>query len=111
MVHTRYYDLPVDDKLLTEGAIDGMLSALGDDHTRYLSPKDEEAARQSMSGEFQGIGAEVEGRDGFITVVSPIEGSPAEAAGLQPGTRHYPYGPEKRARQRPGQKFGLHLPL
>lgn len=87
LVHTRYYDLPVDDNLLTEGAIDGMLSVLGDDHTRYLSPSDEEAARQSMSGEFQGIGAEVEGRDGFITVVSPIEGSPAEAAGLQPGDR------------------------
>ncbi len=87
LVHARYYDLPVDDELLTEGAIDGMLSVLGDDHTRYLSPQDEEAARQSMSGEFQGIGAEVEGRDGFITVVSPIEGSPAEAAGLLPGDR------------------------
>ena len=87
LVHTRYYDQPVDDELLTEGAIDGMLAVLGDDHTRYLSPADEEAARQSMSGEFQGIGAEVEGRDGYITVVSPIEGSPAEAAGLQPGDR------------------------
>ena len=73
--------------MLTEGAIDGMLAVLGDDHTRYLSPTDEEAARQSMSGEFQGIGAEVEERDGYITVVSPIEGSPAEAAGLQPGDR------------------------
>ncbi len=87
MVHARYYDLPVDDELLTEGAIDGMLAVLGDDHTRYLSPRDEEAARQSMSGEFQGIGAEVEGRDGFITVVSPIDGSPAAAADLRPGDR------------------------
>lgn len=87
LVHARYYDLPVDDDLLTEGAIDGMLAVLGDDHTRYLSPADEEAARQTMSGEFQGIGAEVEERDGYIAVVSPIEGSPAEAAGLQPGDR------------------------
>lgn len=87
LVHARYYDLPVDDKLLTEGAIDGMLAVLGDDHTRYLPPMDEEAARQSMSGEFQGIGAEVESRDEFITVVSPIDGSPAEAAGLRPGDR------------------------
>lgn len=87
LVHARYYDLPVDDELLTEGAIDGMLAVLGDDHTRYLSPRDEEAARQSMSGEFQGIGAEVEGRDGFITVVSPIDGSPAAAADLRPGDR------------------------
>lgn len=87
LVHARYYDLPVDDALLTEGAINGMLAVLGDDHTRYLSPVDEEVSRQAMSGEFQGIGAEVEGRDGFITVVSPIDGSPAEAAGLRPGDR------------------------
>ncbi|MFO7682378.1 MAG: S41 family peptidase, partial [Chloroflexota bacterium] len=87
LVHTRYYDQPVDDALLTKGAIDGMLAALNDDHSRYLSPADEVAARQTMSGEFQGIGAEVESRDDFITIVSPIDGSPAEAAGLRPGDR------------------------
>lgn len=87
LVHTRYYDQPVDDALLTKGAIDGMLAALEDDHSRYLSPGDEAAARQTMLGEFQGIGAEVESRDGFITIVSPIDGSPAEAVGLRPGDR------------------------
>ena len=85
LVHARYYDQPVDDVLLTKGAIDGMLAVLDDPHTRYLSPTDEEAARDAMSGEFQGIGAEVEAVDQDIVIVSPIEGSPAEAAGLQPG--------------------------
>jgi len=85
LVHARYYAQPVDDVLLTKGAIDGMLAVLDDPHTRYLSPVDEEAARETMSGEFQGIGAEVEAVDDNIVVVSPIEGSPAEAAGLQPG--------------------------
>jgi carboxyl-terminal processing protease len=85
LVHTRYYDLPVDDDLLTQGAIEGMLAALEDQHTRYLTPADETAAREAMSGEFQGIGAEVEAVDDTIVIVSPIEGSPAEAAGLQPG--------------------------
>ena len=44
LVHTRYYELPVDDVTLTDGAIDGMMSSLGDDYTRYLPPADEEAA-------------------------------------------------------------------
>ncbi len=85
LLHERYYQQPLDDTLLVEGAIDGMLATLEDDHTRYLSPQDQKAAEESMSGEFQGIGAEVEGVDGNITIVSPIDGSPAEAAGLQPG--------------------------
>ncbi|MBE2200072.1 MAG: S41 family peptidase [Anaerolinea sp.] len=85
LVHARYYEQPVDDVLLTQGAIEGMLAALGDAHTRYLSPEDESVARERMSGEFQGIGAEVESSNGDITIVSPIDGSPAQAAGLRPG--------------------------
>ncbi|MCA9954050.1 MAG: S41 family peptidase [Anaerolineales bacterium] len=85
LVHERYLRQPVDDTALVEGAIDGMLAALGDPHTRYLSPQDQQAAEESMDGEFQGIGAEVEDVDGNITVVAPIDGSPAAAAGIQPG--------------------------
>jgi carboxyl-terminal processing protease len=85
LVHDRYLRQPVDDVALIEGAIDGMLATLDDPHTRYLSPQDQSAAQESMAGEFQGIGAEVEDVDGNITVVSPIDGSPAEAAGIQPG--------------------------
>jgi len=85
LVHTRYYEQPVDDTVLMEGAINGMLSVLEDPHTRYLSPEAERAAQQSMEGEIQGIGAEVEAVDDNIVIVSPIEGSPAEAAGLLPG--------------------------
>jgi carboxyl-terminal processing protease len=85
LIHDRYLRQPVDDVALVEGAIDGMLATLGDPHTRYLSPQDQSAAQESMAGEFQGIGAEVEDVDGNITVVTPIDGSPAEAAGIQPG--------------------------
>jgi carboxyl-terminal processing protease len=85
LVHERYLRQPVDDTVLIEGAIDGMLATLEDPHTRYLSPQDQLAAQESMDGEFQGIGAEVEDVDGAITVVSPIDGSPAQAAGIQPG--------------------------
>ncbi|MCP4360769.1 MAG: S41 family peptidase, partial [Chloroflexi bacterium] len=85
LVHTRYYQQPVDDVILVEGAIVGMLDTLDDTHTRYLSPEDQEAAERNFDGKYQGIGAEVENVEGYITIVSPIDGSPAEAAGLMPG--------------------------
>ena len=85
LVQDRYFEQPIDQLALAEGAIDGMLATLGDQNTRYLSPIDEEAARDSMSGEFQGIGAEVASVDGDITIVAPIDGSPAEGVGLLPG--------------------------
>lgn len=85
LVHASYYQQPIDDVALVEGAIVGMLATLEDEHTRYLSPEEQAAAERSFSGEYQGIGAEVESVDGNITVVSPIDGSPAQAAGLRPG--------------------------
>ena len=85
LVNNRYFDQPVDNVTLMEGAIEGMLATLGDDNTRYLSPRDEARARQDMGGEISGIGAEVEMRDGRIVIVSPIDDSPAARAGLQPG--------------------------
>ncbi|MCA9969361.1 MAG: S41 family peptidase [Anaerolineales bacterium] len=85
LVHNRFYQQPLNDNRLVEGAIDGMLAILDDPHTRYLSPDDEAAARARMEGEFQGIGVEVESVDGNITIVAPIDGSPAAEAGLLPG--------------------------
>ncbi len=85
LIHLRYYQQPVSEEALIDGAIEGMLAALEDEYSRYLSPEAEAAARASMQGEFQGIGAEVESINGNITIVSPIDGSPAQVAGLQPG--------------------------
>ena len=87
VVHRRFFDqTAVNDEALMQGALEGMLAVLDDPNTRYLPPEDETAARENMSGEFQGIGAEIEvNESGAIVVVSPIESSPAEAAGLQPG--------------------------
>lgn len=85
LVQNSYYAQPIDSDVLAEGAINGMLAALDDEHTRYLSPVDEAAARENMAGELQGIGAEVSNEEGRIMIVSPFPGSPAEAAGLKPG--------------------------
>ena len=71
--------------VLMGGEFNGLLAVLGDKDTCYLSQEQQQHEQEAMSGEFQGIGAYVEEVDGHIVIVSPIEGSPAEAAGLQPG--------------------------
>jgi carboxyl-terminal processing protease len=85
LLQGNYYVQPLNNEELVDGAINGMLSTLDDPNTRYLPPREEQAARDGMAGEFQGIGAEIENSNGEIRIVSPFEGSPAEAAGLQPG--------------------------
>jgi carboxyl-terminal processing protease len=67
------------------GAIRGMMEALGDQHSSYMSPEDFEQANASLEGEYEGIGAYVDTTTEYLTVTSPIPGSPAEAAGLLPG--------------------------
>lgn len=79
------YDGEIDDELLVDGAIRGMIDALSDDHSAYLTPRSQESTQEVFEGEIQGIGAEVEEIDGDIFVVSPFEGSPAAGAGLRPG--------------------------
>jgi carboxyl-terminal processing protease len=85
LLQTNYYVQPLNNEALVDGAINGMLATLDDPNTRYLPPREEQAARDGMAGEFQGIGAEIENVNGEIQIVSPFEGSPAEAAGLRPG--------------------------
>ena len=85
LVHASFVDQPVDDTLLMQGAIRGMLEALNDKQTFYMDPSIYESESTSLSGEYQGIGAQVDTGGEYLTVISPMEGSPAEAAGLRPG--------------------------
>ncbi|MEM8571953.1 MAG: S41 family peptidase [Pseudomonadota bacterium] len=78
------YVEPVDEKELIEAAIDGMLASL-DPHSSYLPPDDFDDMRVQTRGEFGGLGIEVTQENGYVRVVSPIEGTPAERAGIQPG--------------------------
>jgi len=74
----------VDDRELIEAAINGMLTSL-DPHSSYLSPEAAQRMRVSTSGEFGGLGIEVTQEEGWIKVVSPMDGTPAEAAGILAG--------------------------
>ncbi|RIK32339.1 MAG: S41 family peptidase [Anaerolineae bacterium] len=85
IVHENYVDRPLDDVALMRGAIRGMMDAIGDKQTYYMDPVVYESATSTLSGEYEGIGAYVDTDGEYLTIVSPIEGSPAEAAGLKPG--------------------------
>ena len=74
----------VDEAALIEAAIDGMLTSL-DPHSSYLSPDDAADMREATRGEFGGLGIEVTQEEGFIKVVSPIDGTPAAEAGITSG--------------------------
>ena len=74
----------VTDTQLLESAIKGMLADL-DPHSTYLAPKAYEELEESTSGEFGGLGIEVGMEDGFIKVISPIDDTPAQKAGVQAG--------------------------
>ena len=74
----------VDAKELIEAAINGMLTSL-DPHSSYLPPVDAEKMREQTRGEFGGLGIEVTQEEGFVKVVSPIDGTPADEAGMEAG--------------------------
>ena len=87
LIHNIYVDqTAVQDRTLTYAAISGMVDALGDTgHSSFLSPETRTAENNSLKGSFEGIGATVEMKNGQVTIVSPLDNSPAQAAGLRPG--------------------------
>jgi len=95
----RYAGGDVDQQKLVEGAIDGMVKSLDDPYSSYLTPEEYKRTLEGISGQFEGIGAEIgtqrtDGTDGGcselgpdcqLVIVAPMEGSPAERAGLRAG--------------------------
>jgi len=95
----RYAGGEVDREALVQGAIKGLFQALGDPYSSYLGPDEFQQTLQGISGEFEGIGAEIGtvdaagetsdcatlGPDCRLVIIAPIEGSPAEKEGLRPG--------------------------
>lgn len=82
-IRSQYVE-PVEEKKLIEAAINGMLSSL-DPHSSYMNAKDFAAMRETTSGEFGGLGLEVSQEEGYVKVISPMDGTPAAEAGLKPG--------------------------
>jgi len=82
-IRAQYVE-PVDEGKLIEAAINGMLTSL-DPHSSYMAPDQFADMRVQTRGEFGGLGIEVTQEDGFIKVVSPIDGTPADKAGIKAG--------------------------
>ena len=80
----RDYVVPIDEREAMEAAINGMLTSL-DPHSGYLDPEDFRSLQVQTSGEYGGLGLEVTMEDGFVKVISPMDDTPADRAGIVPG--------------------------
>lgn len=89
MVKKNHVHQPVDEVKLFYGAIQGMVAGLDDPYSIYFPPKKAEEFASDLSGEFEGIGAEIGKRNDILTVISPLPGSPAEKAGIKSGDKIY----------------------
>ncbi|MBI4276537.1 PDZ domain-containing protein, partial [Candidatus Uhrbacteria bacterium] len=85
LVKQKYVNQPVSDETLYYGALRGLVGALDDPYSVFLTPKLSERFAADLSGSFGGIGAEIGMRKGQLMIIAPLSGSPAEKAGLKAG--------------------------
>ncbi len=89
IINEKY--VPASDKTMAteeervQGAIKGMVASLGDSYSRFLNESENKEFTESISGNFSGVGMEIDKRDGVITVIAPLKDSPAEKAGMKAG--------------------------
>lgn len=83
-INSEYYE-DVDRDALIESSIQGMVEGLDDPYSEYMNNEETEAFQETVTGNFEGIGAEVMQEGNRIIVTSPMRGSPAEEAGIEPG--------------------------
>lgn len=77
----------LDAQTLVYGAINGLIRATGDPYSYFFSPEEKKAFSEDLEGSFEGIGAELGVKDNILTVIAPLEDSPAQKAGLRPGDK------------------------
>lgn len=89
IIKSKYVKQPVNDADLFYGALEGLVQGLGDPHSVYFPPRKAEEFATSLSGGFEGIGAEIGMKNEQLVIVAPLPSSPAEKAGLKPGDKIY----------------------
>lgn len=85
LIKREYVEKTTDDQKLVTGAIEGMLGVLNDPYTRYISKDEFKQMNDERSGSFSGIGIQIGEKDNKLTVIAPIEDTPAWQAGLKAG--------------------------
>ncbi|PIR97413.1 MAG: S41 family peptidase [Candidatus Doudnabacteria bacterium CG10_big_fil_rev_8_21_14_0_10_41_10] len=83
-IDKKFVDGPVDQQELLYGAVSGAVASLGDPYSVFMTPQKSQQFQEDLRGEFSGIGAEIGIRQERLMIVSPLDGSPAEKAGLRP---------------------------
>lgn len=86
-LNKNHIDRPLDAKKLYYGAISGMVNAVGDDYTSFFAPTQNALVKSTLSGTYEGIGAELGFKDSQLIIISPLDGSPAKDAGILPGDK------------------------
>ena len=81
------YSGNLDYKKMLEGAISGMMSSLSDDYSVFMNKESSDSFMTQLTGDLEGIGAQIELKAGYVTIVAPIDNSPAQRAGLKPGDK------------------------
>ncbi|MEX0650228.1 MAG: S41 family peptidase [Candidatus Andersenbacteria bacterium] len=74
----------LDDRNLFYGAVEGMVRATGDPYTVFSTPEDSKQFQENLKGKFSGVGVEIGVKDGLVTVITPLQDSPADQAGIEP---------------------------
>lgn len=87
-INQRHIKRPLNPELLVEGAIKGMVSAIGDPYTTYLNIEENKETRDSLNGKYEGIGAQLGYDDqSRLIIIAPLDGSPAEIIGIKAGDK------------------------
>jgi len=88
VLEEKFFDpAKINAKTMVYGAISGMVNSLKDPYTIYMPPEEAKIFKEDVAGEFQGVGMEIGIRKGELTVIAPLEGTPAQRAGLRAGDK------------------------
>lgn len=88
ILKSKYVDSDkLDARKIFYGSIKGMLQATDDPYTGFFDPEENKKFNEDITGSFEGIGAEIGIRNGVLTIIAPLEGTPAEKAGLRSGDK------------------------
>jgi carboxyl-terminal processing protease len=82
VLNKKFIDKPIDQQKILYGAVSGAVAAVGDPYTVFMPPKELQNFQTQLKGNFDGIGAEIGQKDGNIVIVAPLDGMPAQKAGL-----------------------------
>lgn len=85
LLNSKFVDRPLDQQKLLHGAIAGLVAAAGDPYTTFFDPEQAQEFASELQGSFDGIGAEIGLKDNHMVIISPLDDSPAQKAGLLPG--------------------------